>query len=278
MSALEIEDVVVTHRRRGAPPVHAVKGVSLTVERGQIVGLVGESGCGKSSLARVAVGIDRPTSGAVRFEGESLHPLTMRRRPRRDRGLQMVFQNPYASLSPRRSIGAQLLDGAPTALDRAAGAAEVARLLRLVGLDESAASRYPAQFSGGQRQRLAIARALAAKPSVVVADEPVTALDAFSSAQIVELLQDLVRDLGMAMLFISHDLSLVRAIADETAVMYAGEIIERGPSEQLWQNSQHPYTQRLIEAIPEIGTTKKLPGREEDLAGTGAVPTRGGEA
>ncbi|WP_244632086.1 ATP-binding cassette domain-containing protein [Microbacterium sp. Se63.02b] len=139
--------------------MHAVKGVSLTVERGQIVGLVGESGCGKSSLARVAVGIDRPTSGAVRFEGESLHPLTMRRRPRRDRGLQMVFQNPYASLSPRRSIGAQLLDGAPTALDRAAGAAEVARLLRLVGLDESAASRYPAQFSGGQRQRLAIARA-----------------------------------------------------------------------------------------------------------------------
>ncbi|MBT2497041.1 ABC transporter ATP-binding protein [Microbacterium sp. ISL-59] len=278
MSALEIDDVVVTHRRRGAPPVHAVKGVSLTVERGQIVGLVGESGCGKSSLARVAVGIDRPTSGAVRFDGEPLHPLTMRRRPSRDRGLQMVFQNPYASLSPRRSIGAQLLDGAPDALERSARAAEVSRLLRLVGLDESAASRYPTQFSGGQRQRLAIARALAAQPSVVVADEPVTALDAFSSAQIVELLQGLVRELGMAMLFISHDLSLVRAIADETAVMYAGEIIERGPSEQLWQHAQHPYTQRLIDAIPEIGPTKRLPGREEDLAEAVAAPATGGEA
>lgn len=266
MSLLELDDIVVTHRRAGGDPVRAVRGVSLTVEPGQIVGLVGESGCGKSSLARVACGIHAPTSGTVRFEGRPLEPLRTRRRPVGDRRLQMVFQNPYASLSPRRSVGAQLLDGAVDGLGKAERAAEVVRLLELVGLDETAASRYPAQFSGGQRQRLAIARALASRPSLVVADEPVTALDAFSSAQIVRLLQSLVAELGMGMLFISHDLSLVRALADETAVMYAGEIVERGPSEQLWDHPAHDYTRTLIEAIPEIGPVKRLPGRSEEGA------------
>ncbi|WP_368498657.1 ABC transporter ATP-binding protein [Herbiconiux sp. A18JL235] len=271
MNILELNDIVVTHRRSGAPPVRAVRGVSLAVEPGRIVGLVGESGCGKSSLARVACGIEAPTSGTVQFEGRSLEPLRMRRRPLADRRLQMVFQNPYSSLSPRRTVGSQLLDGLAEPAARGGRAAEVSRLLELVGLDASAATRYPAQFSGGQRQRLAIARALAARPSLVVADEPVTALDAFSSAQIVRLLQSLVAELGMGMLFISHDLSLVRAIADETAVMYAGEIVERGPSEQLWQNPQHPYTRTLIAAIPEIGPAKKLPGLDEDFP----LPTNG---
>ncbi|MDN4614587.1 ABC transporter ATP-binding protein [Leifsonia sp. F6_8S_P_1B] len=281
MSILDIDDIVVTHRRPGAPPVRAVRGVSLSVEPGQVVGLVGESGCGKSSLARVAVGIEAPTSGTVRFEGRPLEPLRMRQRPAPDRRLQMVFQNPYASLSPRRTIASQLLDGVAENLDRRQREAEVARLLALVGLDTAAATRYPAQFSGGQRQRLAIARALAAKPSLMVADEPVTALDAFSSAQIVRLLQSLVAELGMGMLFISHDLSLVRAIADETAVMYAGEIVERGPSEQLWERPQHPYTRTLIAAIPEIGPVKKLPGLDEQPptalsnAGTDAGLTNG---
>jgi peptide/nickel transport system ATP-binding protein len=266
VSILELDDIVVTHRRPGMPPVRAVRGVSLAVEPGQVVGLVGESGCGKSSLARVAVGIEAPTAGSVRFEGRPLEPLRMRQRPAADRRLQMVFQNPYASLSPRRTIAGQLLDGVSEPLNKAEREAEVARLLELVGLDRSAARRYPAQFSGGQRQRLAIARALAAKPSLVVADEPVTALDAFSSAQIVKLLQSLVAELGMGMLFISHDLSLVRAIADETAVMYAGEIVERGPSEQLWERPSHPYTRTLIAAIPEIGPVKKLPGLDDEPA------------
>lgn len=282
-NVLELEDIVVTHRRSGGPAVQAVRGVSLTVAPGQVVGLVSESGCGKSSLARVACGIHAPTSGAVRFEGAPLEPLRMRQRPAADRKLQMVFQNPYASLSPRRTIASQLLDGVTEPIPREQRAAEVARLLELVGLDATAGSRYPSQFSGGQRQRLAIARALAAKPSLVVADEPVTALDAFSSAQIVQLLQSLVRELGMGMLFISHDLSLVRAIADETAVMYAGEIVERGPSEQLWERPTHPYTKTLIAAIPEIGPVKKLPGLDEDVAesaaaGVDAAATNGASA
>ncbi len=264
MSMLDLRDIVVTHKRPGGEPVRAVRGVSLTVERGQVVGLVGESGCGKSSLARVASGLEAPTSGEALFEGRPLNALKTRQRPLEDRRLQMVFQNPYASLSPRRTVESQLLDGVPGRVERSDRSAEVERLLTLVGLPVGAANRYPSQFSGGQRQRLAIARALAADPSLVVADEPVTALDAFSSAQIVRLLQTLVAELDMAMLFISHDLSLVRAIADETCVMYAGEIVERGPSEQLWNDPQHDYTKALIAAIPEIGPVKRLPGLDEN--------------
>lgn len=257
MNVLEIDNVHVTHHRRGQADVRAVRGVSLAVAPGQVVGLVGESGCGKSSLARVAVGLEAPTQGQVRFEGRPLVPSRLSARDKSALGLQMVFQNPYASLSPRRTIGSQVLDGLRAPLSRAAGEAEAIRLLELVGLDPEARRRYPNQFSGGQRQRLAIARALAARPSLMIADEPVTALDAFSSAQIVELLTGLVRDLGMGMLFISHDLSLVRAIADDTAVMYAGEIVERGQSETLWNDPQHEYTKTLISAIPVIGPNQR---------------------
>jgi peptide/nickel transport system ATP-binding protein len=253
MNVLELDDVHVTHQRRGQEPVRAVRGVSLDVAAGQIVGLVGESGCGKSSLARVAVGLSAPSSGSVRFEGRPLAASRLRARAKDALGLQMIFQNPYASLSPRRTIGSQLLDGVRTPLTGPERAAESIRLLQLVGLDPDSRMRYPNQFSGGQRQRLAIARALAARPSLVIADEPVTALDAFSSAQIVTLLTGLVRELDMGMLFISHDLSLVRAIADETAVMYAGEIVERGPSERVWNEPAHDYTKTLIAAIPVIG-------------------------
>lgn len=265
MSVLELQNIHVTHKRPGAAPVHAVNGVSLSLERGEVLGLVGESGCGKSSLARVAMGIDAPSEGSVLFEGEPVHPLGMRRRQGAVLGLQMIFQNPYASLSPRRTVASQLLDGIGRGeVKRGEAAAEVERLLTLVGLDLSSAQKYPHQFSGGQRQRLAIARALAAKPSVIVADEPVTALDAFSAAQIVRLLTSLVSELGMGMLFISHDLSLVRAIADRTAVMLAGEIVEERPSVELWDNPDHEYTRRLIAAIPEIGPVKQLPGLPED--------------
>ncbi|MEV8253379.1 ABC transporter ATP-binding protein [Rhodoglobus sp. NPDC076762] len=257
MKVLELDDIHVTHHRRGQSDVRAVRGVSLSVAPGQVVGLVGESGCGKSSLARVAVGLDAPTSGEVRFEGAPLAPSRLTARAKSALGLQMVFQNPYASLSPRRTIGSQVLDGLRSPLSRAEGEVEAIRLLELVGLDPDSRRRYPNQFSGGQRQRLAIARALAARPTLMIADEPVTALDAFSSAQIVKLLTGLVRDLDMGMLFISHDLSLVRAIADETAVMYAGEIVERGPSEKLWNDPQHEYTKTLISAIPVIGPNQR---------------------
>lgn len=184
----------------------------------------------------------------------------------------MVFQNPYASLNPRRSVGDQITDG--LAVPREEQGREVARLLELVGLEPEAADRYPHQFSGGQRQRVAIARALAARPDVLVADEPVTALDASSQAQIVNLLTSLVDDLGLGMLFISHDLALVREIADVTAVMYLGRIVEHGPTEQVWSQPRHPYTRTLIEALPRISADAHLPvGLRGEVPDGAHVPT-----
>lgn len=257
MSVLDVRDLVVEFRSRARGTVRAVDGVSLTVERGQVVGLVGESGCGKSSLARAVVGLEKRSGGQVLLDGEPAAPLGWKRRSAHDVRMQMVFQNPYGSLNPRRTVGSQLLDGL-----RREGVdprAEVERLLGLVGLGPEVAERYPHQFSGGQRQRIVIARALAADPDVLVADEPVTALDASSQAQVVNLLVDLVGELGLGMLFISHDLALVREIADVTAVMYLGRIVECGPTDQVWSEPQHPYTRALIEAVPRISATPTLP-------------------
>ncbi|AEB44922.1 MULTISPECIES: ABC transporter ATP-binding protein [Micromonospora] len=258
-SLLRISDVQVEYRSRGNGRVRAVAGVSLDVAPGQIVGLVGESGCGKSSLARVAVGLTPPSAGEVSFAGRPITPLGWRRRPETEIGLQMVFQNPYASLNPRRTIGAQLLDGVPATVTGAARTDRVIELLDRVGMPAEAADRYPHQFSGGQRQRLAIARALAPQPRMIIADEPVTALDASSQAQVVNLLVGLVRELDMGMLFISHDLALVHEIADVTAVMYLGRIVETAPTRDLWRDPRHPYTRALIDAVPQIGPTPRLP-------------------
>ncbi|WP_431882708.1 ABC transporter ATP-binding protein [Micromonospora gifhornensis] len=258
-SLLRISDVQVEYRSRGNGRVRAVAGVSLEVAPGQIVGLVGESGCGKSSLARVAVGLTPPSAGEVSFAGRPITPLGWRRRPETEIGLQMVFQNPYASLNPRRTIGAQLLDGVPATVTGAARTDRVIELLDRVGMPAEAADRYPHQFSGGQRQRLAIARALAPQPRMIIADEPVTALDASSQAQVVNLLVGLVRELDMGMLFISHDLALVHEIADVTAVMYLGRIVETAPTRDLWRDPRHPYTRALIDAVPQIGPTPRLP-------------------
>lgn len=258
MNTLEMTDVVVEYSVRGGQPVRAVAGVDLSVDKGQIVGLVGESGCGKSSLARVAVGLEAPTEGEVRFNGAPVTPLRWRIRDQSLLGLQMVFQDPYSSLNPRRTAGAQLLDG----IRGGSSAARQKRMIELldrVGIAAGGADRYPHQFSGGQRQRLAIARALATEPSLIVADEPVTALDASSQAQVVNLLVRLVRELGLGMLFISHDLSLVRAIADRTSVMYLGKILEESDTEQLWDAPQHPYTRALIDAVPKISEHPSIP-------------------
>ncbi|SDT28983.1 ABC transporter ATP-binding protein [Jiangella sp. DSM 45060] len=257
MSVLDLRDVVVDYHQRGRATVRAVRGVSLDVAAGEIVGLVGESGCGKSSLARVAVGLAAPTGGSVEFQGRPVAPVGWRRRDPAQVRLQILFQNPYASLNPRRTVGEQLADGlGPGATDRRE---RVTELLERVGLDAAAADRYAHQFSGGQRQRLAIARALAPDPQLIVADEPVTALDASSQAQVVNLLVGLVRELGMGMLFISHDLALVRQIADRTAVMYLGRIVESAPTERLWAEPRHPYTRALIDAVPTITRTGRLP-------------------
>jgi oligopeptide/dipeptide ABC transporter ATP-binding protein len=272
-AALELKDVEVVYERRGRERLRAVAGASLTVERGQIVGLVGESGCGKSSLARAAVGLVRPAGGQVVFEGHEVTPLTRRARPKQLARLQMVFQNPYSSLNPRRKVGSQLADPLD-ALDitpRRGRRARVAELLELVGLPAAAAGRFPHQFSGGQRQRIAVARALAAEPSVLVLDEPLASLDASAQAQLANLLVDLSRRLSLSLLLISHDLAIVRHVADVVSVMYLGVMVETAPTQPLWSVPLHPYTEALIGAIPNPDGRGVLP---EALPGEVPDPAR----
>ncbi|GIH21717.1 ABC transporter ATP-binding protein [Acrocarpospora phusangensis] len=261
MSALlEATGVAVEYHRRGAPALRAVDRADLTVARGEILGLVGESGCGKSTLGRAVVGLLPTAAGEIRFDGRPVVPLGLRRRAPGMRGLQMVFQDPYASLNPRRLVGDQVGDG--YLLGGAARAEALRRageLLERVGLPADAARRYPHEFSGGQRQRIAIARTLAAEPSCIVADEPISALDASAQASVANLLVELVRELDMGMVFISHDLSVVRQIADRTAVMYLGRVVEVGPTRQVWSAPAHPYTQALISAVPRADGAGVLP-------------------
>jgi peptide/nickel transport system ATP-binding protein len=273
MSALELQDVVVEYERRGLDPVRAVAGASLAVEPGEIVGLVGESGCGKSTLARAAVGMLKPLEGSVRFHGREVAPLTRRSRPRELARLQMVFQNPFSSLNPRRRVGEQVGE-ALTVLGlarRSQRGARVRELLELVGLPAGAARGYPHEFSGGQRQRIAIARVLAADPSVIVLDEPLASLDASAQAQIANLLAELARRLELGLLLISHDLAIVRHVAHSVAVMYLGRIVERAPTEQLWHTPLHPYTEALIGAVPRADGAGVLP---EALPGEVPDPAR----
>jgi len=258
---LRLDEVHVEFSRRGRAPVRAVAGVNLRVEPGQIVGLVGETGCGKSTLARVAVGLIRPTSGAVWLEGARLNPLGHGVRSRQDARLQIVFQNPFSSLNPRRKVGEQIADG-PTILDRASKRSARDRVLQIleeVGIPKSAADRFPHEFSGGQRQRIAIARVLAASPSIVVLDEPLSSLDASAQAQVANLLVRLSRDLNVGLLLISHDLAIVHHVADVVAVMYLGQIVEAAPTKQLWSVPLHPYAEALIQAVPRAGGPRVLP-------------------
>jgi oligopeptide/dipeptide ABC transporter ATP-binding protein len=273
MSALDLRDVVVEYDRRGGGRVRAVAGASLTVERGEIVGLVGESGCGKSSLARAAVGLVAPASGEVRFEGRPVAPLTRRARPRELVRLQMVFQNPYSSLNPRRKVGSQLVDAlaALELLPRRNRPGRARELCELVGLPAAAAEGYPHEFSGGQRQRIAIARALAAEPSVIVLDEPLASLDASAQAQLANLLVGLSRELELSLLLISHDLAIVRHIADSVSVMYLGVMVETGATQPLWDLPLHPYSEALVGAIPHPDGSGFLP---EALPGEVPDPAR----
>ena len=257
MSTLELQDIVVDYEGRGGR-VRAVAGASLGVERGRVVGLVGESGCGKSTLARAAVGLVKATSGSIAFEGKPVTPLTRRARPNALVRLQLVFQNPYSSLNPRRTVGSQVADGvagrARSARDR-----RVRELCELVGLTPGVGSRYPHEFSGGQRQRIAIARALAADPSVLVLDEPLASLDASAQAQLANLLTRLARELGLGLLLISHDLAIVRHVADEVCVMYLGRMVETGETLPIWTQPAHPYSEALIAAVPRPDGRGLLP-------------------
>jgi peptide/nickel transport system ATP-binding protein len=267
-----VEDLVRDYQRprtsltRPGRVVHALTGVSFEVAAGERFGIVGESGCGKSTLLRLLAGLDQPTAGRIVVEGTDIAPLPERRlRFLRDQ-LQMVFQDPMSSLDPRmrvRDIVAEPL----VAQGNRAPRARVGELLTGVGLPETALHRYPHQFSGGQRQRISIARALAPAPDILLADEPVSALDVSVRAQVLNLIGDLVDELELTLVFVSHDLSVVRHLCDRVAVMSAGEIVEIGPVEQLWRNPQHPYTRRLLAAVPTM--ERALSGETTaDLAAT----------
>jgi oligopeptide transport system ATP-binding protein len=258
---------------REVAQVRAVDDVSITVGRGETLGLVGESGCGKSTLCRTVMQLLRPTSGSVRFEGREIAGLSRRElRPVR-REMQMIFQDPYASLNPRKRVG-QIV-GDPLRLHGMATGRElkmqVQELLERVGLSSEHYNRYPHEFSGGQRQRIGIARALALRPKLIVADEPVSALDVSIQAQIINLLDDLQDEFGLTYIFVAHDLGVVRHVSDRIAVMYLGKVVETAPADQLYSAPVHPYTQALLSAVP-IPDPKENRMREQ-LVLEGDVPS-----
>jgi ABC-type glutathione transport system ATPase component len=254
---LSVTDARVTYKLPGRRTLTAVDGVSFDLAPGEVLGLVGESGCGKSTLARAICGLEPLTDGRITFGDEEVRTLGLRKRPARLLRIQMVFQNPYSSLNPRRRVGAQIEDALAIAGDERS---TVGQLLDDVHMDRSAATMFPHQFSGGQRQRIAIARAMGARPDVLVGDEPIASLDASLQAKVATLMREVALKNGASLLFISHDLSVVRVVADRVAVMRAGRIVETGAVASVWNDPQHEYTRRLLAAIPIADGLGRLPG------------------
>jgi len=238
--------------QRHVGDIKAVDGISFGIHQGETLGLVGESGCGKSTTGRTILQLYRPTSGRVYFEGDDLTALTGNALRRMRQRMQMIFQDPYASLNPRMTVGT--IVGEPLEVHGVARGMQkrerVQELLQLVGLNPYFVNRYPHEFSGGQRQRIGVARALALNPSFIVCDEPISSLDVSIQAQVVNLLEDLQERFGLTYLFIAHDLSMVRHIADRVAVMYLGKVVELTDRDSLYENPLHPYTQALLSAVP----------------------------
>ena len=254
---------VIFRRKVGA--VRAVDGIDLSVTKGQTLGLVGESGCGKTTTGRLLTRLDEPTSGQIVIDGHDVtHLRPGKMRPMR-REIQMIFQDPYSSLNPRHTVGA--IVGAPYRLQKVKPAGGVKRgvqeLLELVGLNPEHYNRYPHEFSGGQRQRIGIARTLALRPKLIVADEPVSALDVSIQAQVINLLEDLQDELGLTYVVIAHDLSVVRHISDQVAVMYLGKIVEVADRDSLYTRPRHPYTVALLSAVPVPEPVSSAQGQRE---------------
>ena len=272
MTELLAVDKVVKHYRlpresllKAAPRVEALRGVSFTMQPGTSLGIVGESGSGKSTLARLVMALETPTAGRVSLLGHDLNALSAAELMAARRDFQMVFQDPYGSLDPRQRV--QRIVAEPLLDSNAIEAQQrVAETLDAVGLRASDAAKYPHEFSGGQRQRIAIARALITRPKLIVADEPVSALDVSVQAQVLNLLADLQQRFGVTYLFISHDLAVVDHVCDEVAVMYAGRIVEQGSPDLLFRAAAHPYTRALMQALPQVRKTARVPRGSDRVA------------
>ncbi|CAH1655432.1 ABC transporter ATP-binding protein [Chelatococcus asaccharovorans] len=269
---LSVRDLVKHYPTADGGRLLALDGISFDLAEGEILGIVGESGCGKSTLGRSIMRLDTPTGGEIWYGGRDLAKISGRDLKQSRAEIQMIFQDPFGSLNPRHSVATII--GEPLAVHGRPDRAErVRQLLDLVGLPQSAAKRLPHQFSGGQRQRIAIARALAINPRIIVADEAVSALDVSIQSQIINLLAELRREFGLSIIFISHDLSVVRHISDRIAVMYFGRIVEQGPAGRVFENPKHPYTRALLSAVPGIpGKTNGANGKRERIVLTGDVP------
>jgi ABC-type glutathione transport system ATPase component len=263
---LSVEDLVVEYRpkRFRAKPFRALSGVSVAVDAGQTLGLVGESGSGKTTLGRALLGLAPVTAGRITFAGEDISHAGRAQRRRLSRDLQVVFQDPYSSLNPAMEIGEILAEPLTVqGVSAQAARARITELLDRVGLPQDAVHRLPREFSGGQRQRVAIARALALKPKLIVCDEPVSALDLTTQARVLDLLLEVQRDTGVAYLFISHDIDVVRHVSQDVAVMYRGDIVEHGPARRVTVDPEHPYTRRLLLASPVADPDRQQERRAE---------------